>query len=62
MVSANRTNSVDKSAPYPQSKAMAEKAVWEYLDRIKEEEKFDVSIINPGFILGPILGKEIQDF
>lgn len=37
---------------------MAEKAVWKYLDGLKEEDKFDVVIINPGFILGPMLGKE----
>ena len=34
---------------------MAEKAVWEFRDKLTEEEKFDVVTINPGFILGPLL-------
>ena len=43
--------------PYSKSKVLAEKAVWEYVKKLPQEEKFDVVVINPGFILGPILVK-----
>lgn len=46
-----------KSQPYPKSKALAEKSIWEYLDSLPEEERFELVVINPGFILGPILIK-----
>ena len=44
-------------APYPKSKVLAEKAVWDYVDKLPEDEKFEVVVLNPGFILGPILVK-----
>jgi dihydroflavonol-4-reductase len=40
---------------YPKSKAMAEKLIWEFRDKLEGDEKFDVVVINPGLIFGPIL-------
>ncbi|XP_076435321.1 uncharacterized protein LOC143275231 [Babylonia areolata] len=44
-----------KQDPYSKSKTLAEKAAWEYLDNLPEEEKFELAVINPSLILGPPL-------
>jgi hypothetical protein len=36
---------------------MAEKSIWDFLDTLSDDEKFNVCVINPGFIIGPILGE-----
>jgi nucleoside-diphosphate-sugar epimerase len=38
---------------YNKSKLLAEKAAWEYMDSLPEDEKFELSTINPAFVLGP---------
>lgn len=38
---------------YAKSKTLAEKAAWDYLKELPEDEKFEVVTINPGFIVGP---------
>lgn len=43
------------STPYEKSKTLAEKAVWELQKNLPDDEKFDLSVICPGFILGPVL-------
>lgn len=34
---------------------MAEKAAWDYLEGLPDDEKFELSVINPGFVVGPTL-------
>ena len=41
--------------PYTKSKTLAEKLVWEF---VQNNPQLKVTTINPGFILGPILGKD----
>lgn len=41
--------------PYPKSKHLAEKAAWDYLAKLPENEKFELVTINPGLIIGPNL-------
>jgi nucleoside-diphosphate-sugar epimerase len=48
----------DYAGTYSKSKALAEKLVWDYLEKLPEDLRFDVVVINPGLILGPILGKK----
>jgi len=43
------------STPYEKSKARAEKAAWELVKNLSDDEKFELCVINPGFILGPVL-------
>jgi dihydroflavonol-4-reductase len=43
-------------SPYTKSKALAEQDVWKYA---KQHPELKVSVINPGFVLGPLLNKEI---
>ena len=40
---------------YAKSKTLAEKAAWDFLKDLPEEEKFEVATINPGLVLGPNL-------
>ena len=40
---------------YIKSKTLAEKAAWDFVDSLDEEEKFELSVINPSYVLGPIL-------
>ncbi|GFO29722.1 NADPH-dependent aldehyde reductase ari1-like isoform x2, partial [Plakobranchus ocellatus] len=50
------TNINDKGiSAYPKSKVLAEKAAWEFVANLPENEKFELAVINPVFILGPVL-------
>ena len=40
---------------YSKSKTLAEKAAWDYVDNLPEDEKFAVATVNPGFVTGPNL-------
>jgi len=43
------------STPYEKSKARAERAAWELVKNLPDDEKFELCTICPGFILGPVL-------
>ena len=43
--------------PYERSKTFAEKAAWDFVKELPEKKKFDLSVINPGFVQGPALTK-----
>lgn len=45
----------DGVSPYEKSKKLAEKAAWELLEKLPDDEKFELCAINPGFIVGPLL-------
>ncbi len=49
----NTTSSVNHQ-PYPYSKTMAEKEAWKIA---KKQSRWDLVVINPGFILGPSLSQ-----
>ena len=49
----NTTSSADHQ-PYPYSKTIAEKTAWAIS---KQQERWDLVVINPGWILGPSLSK-----
>jgi len=49
----NKTSSVNHQ-PYPHSKTLAEKEAWKIAN---EQNRWDLVVINPGFILGPSLSK-----
>ncbi|KAG0723289.1 putative uncharacterized oxidoreductase YDR541C [Chionoecetes opilio] len=40
---------------YTKSKVVAEKAAWDYLKELPEEQKFELAVINPTLIMGPPL-------
>ena len=39
--------------PYEKSKTMAEKAAWDFLEALPDNEKFELVSLNPSLILGP---------
>mmetsp|Transcript_23156 Transcript_23156/g.22635 ORF Transcript_23156/g.22635 Transcript_23156/m.22635 type:complete len:233 (-) Transcript_23156:59-757(-) len=45
----------DTENAYDKSKTMAEKAAWDFVRNLPEEERFELVVINPSFILGPNL-------
>ena len=46
-----------KKQPYFESKTLAEKAAWDFVDKLPEGEKFELATICPSFIMGPPLKK-----
>ncbi|XP_074604727.1 uncharacterized protein LOC141858020 [Brevipalpus obovatus] len=52
----NWTNTEDVHLDtYAKSKALAEKAAWNFVKELPAEKKFELVSINPGLILGPLL-------
>lgn len=43
-------------SPYARSKTIAERSAWEFIG--KEKPRFAFSTVNPGLVLGPVLGKD----
>ncbi len=44
---------------YFKSKTLAEKAAWDYIESQKDDAPLEMSVINPGGVFGPPLGKNI---
>lgn len=42
---------------YAKSKTLAEKAAWDYVKELPEDKKFELAVINPGMVIGPLLCK-----
>ena len=45
----------DNDKAYAKSKHLAEKAAWDFLKKLPEDQKFELATINPGLIIGPNL-------
>jgi dihydroflavonol-4-reductase len=53
-------SSVDgEISAYAKSKTLAEKAAWEFVENIEESKKFDLTVINPVAVTGPMLTSDI---
>ena len=46
---------------YEKSKLYAEKAAWDFVDKLDEDKKFELTTINPTFIIGPPLTLATSD-
>ena len=42
---------------YAKSKTLAEKAAWDFVKELPEEKRFELAVINPGMVIGPLLSK-----
>lgn len=42
--------------PYEQSKTLAERAAWDYVQALPEADRFEFVALHPGLVLGPVLG------
>ncbi len=45
----------DGCEPYPKSKTLAERAAWDFVAALAGDERFELAVINPGFVLGPMM-------
>ena len=53
-------SSVDgEISAYAKSKTIAEKAAWEFVENLEESKKFDLTVINPVAVTGPMLTSDI---
>lgn len=43
--------------PYPLSKTLAERAAWDFVKAQPEGEGFDMVVINPAWVIGPVMAK-----
>lgn len=48
---------VDRCPPYPKSKTLAERAAWDFVAGLDGEAPMELSVINPGAVLGPVLNR-----
>ena len=53
------TDTTQKIGAYNKSKAIAEKAMWDYLDSLNEEEKIEAVAINPTLVIGASLSNDV---
>lgn len=51
------TTSTEQHQPYNRSKTLAEKEAWRI---VNEQDRWDLVVINPGFVMGPSLSKRID--
>jgi len=48
----------DVCEPYPKSKTLAERAAWDFVATLPAAKRFDLAVINPGLVLGPLLDRD----
>lgn len=46
---------LDRSHAYEKSKTLAEQAAWDLVAELPDETRFELAVINPGFVVGPML-------
>ena len=51
-------SNADNCDPYPKSKTLAERAAWDLVGKLPSERRFELAVINPGFVLGPLLNAD----
>lgn len=51
-------SNTENEGAYVKSKLAAERAAWDYVNDLPADEKFELACINPGLVLGPILGSD----
>ena len=53
------TDPNQKIGAYNKSKAIAERAMWDYLSELSEEDKIEAAAINPTLVVGPSLSDDM---
>ena len=43
------------NSAYIKSKTLAERAAWDFVERLSDDDRFELSVIHPGFVFGPML-------
>lgn len=45
----------EKLDAYGKSKTLAEKAAWDYVKELPDEDKIELAVINPAYVMGPVI-------
>jgi nucleoside-diphosphate-sugar epimerase len=45
---------VENCEAYQKSKTLAERAAWDFVAKLPSDRRFELAVINPGFVLGPL--------
>ena len=53
------TNTESPIGAYAKSKTLAERAAWDFMKELSDEDKFDLTVINPVAVTGPMLSDDI---
>ncbi len=48
----------DRCEAYQKSKTLAERAAWEFVNDLAPGKRLELAVINPGFVLGPVLNAD----
>jgi nucleoside-diphosphate-sugar epimerase len=48
---------IERCPPYPKSKTLAERAAWDFVASLEGDAPMELSVINPGAVLGPVLNR-----
>jgi nucleoside-diphosphate-sugar epimerase len=48
---------IESCPPYPKSKTLAERAAWDFVATLRGDAPMELSTINPGAVLGPLLNR-----
>ena len=51
-------SNVERCEAYQKSKTLAERAAWDFVAALPPERRFELVVINPGFVLGPLLNAD----
>ena len=52
---SNWTNTEKIESAYSKSKTLAERAAWDFVANLRDTDKFELAVMNPGYVMGPIL-------
>jgi dihydroflavonol-4-reductase len=42
---------------YDKSKSLAELAAWEFIENLPDDDKMELSVVNPGLVMGPTMNR-----
>ena len=45
----------ENTSAYTKSKIRAERAAWEFVEKLEDEKKFELAVVNPSAVVGPFL-------
>jgi nucleoside-diphosphate-sugar epimerase len=48
-------SNAEKCEAYQKSKTLAERHAWKFVEELPAEKKFELAVINPGFVIGPLM-------
>lgn len=48
----------DRCEAYQKSKTLAERAAWDFVAALPPDKRFELAVINPGFVLGPVMNAD----